>query len=148
MNKKLLVISVLLIVAVLLFASCNKKDKEDSTTTNTTTAAVSNKTVASVNEYSTNENGELFVTNVKGEVIPATTGADGSVELPEDLITKTAEQVSAEKETVNNEKTSASAVTTTKNSTSSSNSGSGSAVVIGGQDPLNNEDNMAVIDWS
>ena len=33
-----------------------------------------------------------FVTNINGELIPVTTGKDGSVEFYEDLITKTSEQ--------------------------------------------------------
>ena len=47
-------------------------------------------------EYTTDANGELYVTNIYGDLIPVTTGVDGSMELLEDLYTKTAEQVSEE----------------------------------------------------
>ena len=85
MQKKILAVA----VAVLLFAfgsvACEKKDKieEDST--------------YEPFEYTTDEAGEKYVTNIYGDLIPVTTSESGAVELIEDLVTKTKEQVEQEK---------------------------------------------------
>ncbi len=44
-------------------------------------------------DYTTDADGNTYVTNVYGDLIPVTTGPDGSIELLEDLYTKTLEQV-------------------------------------------------------
>lgn len=143
MNRKIIVTAILLVIAVLVFASCNKKEKPNDNTTASQQSSQTNNF-----EYSTNDNGEVFITNVKGEEIPVTKSSDGSIELIDDLITKTAEQVSSEKAEIESNKTatSASSAASTASSTSSSSSSSG-GIVIGSEDPLENEENAAVIDW-
>lgn len=85
MNKRILAASfALLMVAVLVSACGNKKDFE------------SDPTYEPI-EYTTNDDGDKFVTNIYGDLIPITTGKDGSVELMEDLATKTADQVEQDK---------------------------------------------------
>lgn len=136
MNKKIIIVSVLLIAAVLLFASCNK-DKDSKT---------DNKTEKNT-EISTEKNGDMYVTNKNGEHIPVTTSADGSIELIDDLITKTAEQVSKEKEEIKkNSSTAADKKTTTKSNKETTTKKAGS-VSVGDENPIFNEDNAAVIDW-
>lgn len=86
MNKKIIAVALLILMISVVFISCGKKrswEKDD------TTAAPSETTTI---EYTTDESGEKFVTNINGELIPVTTGKDGSVEFYEDLITKTSEQ--------------------------------------------------------
>lgn len=136
MNKKILIASILLVIAVLVFASCNKnKDKNDKTQENNT-------------QLSTEANGEYYVTNTNGDHIPVTTGVDGAIELIDDLITKTPEAVSKEKEEIEKNKTSAntSAQKTDKNTTTTKKASSGS-VVVGNESPIFDEGNAAVINW-
>lgn len=92
MKKRVFIISAALVLTAVMLSSCGKDGKIDE---NSTTAPV---------EYSTEENGDLYVTNVNGEHIPVTTDKNGMVDMYEDLITKTAEQVSREKEEIEKEK--------------------------------------------
>lgn len=110
-------------------------------------------------EYTTDANGELYVTNVYGDLIPVTTGVDGSMELLEDLYTKTAEQVS---EDISRMEEEAGATTDgnagngdsgdagnngdTGNGNDSGDSGDG-GIQIGSESPQNDEDHEAVIVW-
>ena len=48
-------------------------------------------------DYTTDEAGEKYVTNIYGDLIPVTTSKDGGMELIDDLITKTKEQAEREK---------------------------------------------------
>lgn len=138
MNKKIILASVLLILAVLVFASCGKKAKEEIETT------APSKSI----EISTDADGNRFVTNSSGTVIPVTTDKDGNVELLEDLLTKSAEQVSKEKEEMEKEKTEKNNGTTSKKaSTTAAKGNSQQNVVVGSGDPFDNEENAAVIDW-
>lgn len=91
MKKRIFIISAALVLTAVVLSSCGKDDGFDE---NSTTAPV---------EYSTEENGEIYVTNVNGEHIPVTTDKNGMADMYEDLITKTAEQVSKEKEEIENE---------------------------------------------
>lgn len=132
MNKKIIAVALLILMISVVFISCGKKrswEKDD------TTAAPSETTTI---EYTTDESGEKFVTNINGELIPVTTGKDGSVEFYEDLITKTSEQA-AETEPNGKDEPQKPNETPTK-----SESGT---VKIGTGDPAD-ESHAAVIDWS
>lgn len=86
MNKKIIAVALLILMISVVFISCGKKrswEKDDTTAAPSETTSI---------EYTTDESGEKFVTNINGELIPVTTGKDGSVEFYEDLITKTSEQ--------------------------------------------------------
>lgn len=92
MKKRVFIISASLILAALMLASCGKDggiEEKDGTT-------------AAPVEFSTEENGDVYVTNVSGDHIPVTTDKSGMMELYEDLVTKTPEQVSKEKEEIDN----------------------------------------------
>lgn len=132
MNKKIIAVALLIFMISVVFISCGKKrswEKDD------TTAAPSETTTI---EYTTDESGEKFVTNINGELIPVTTGKDGSVEFYEDLITKTSEQA-AETEPNGEDKPE-------KPNDAPTKSESGT-VKIGTGDPAD-ESHAAVIDWS
>lgn len=132
MNKKIIAVALLILMISVVFISCGKKrswEKDD------TTAAPSE--ITSI-EYTTDESGEKFVTNINGELIPVTTGKDGSVEFYEDLITKTSEQA-AETEPNGEDKPE-------KPNDAPTKSESGT-VKIGTGDPAD-ESHAAVIDWS
>ena len=97
MNKKSIAVALLILMISMVFISCGKKrswEKDDTTAAPSETTSI---------EYTTDESGEKFVTNINGELIPVTTGKDGSVEFYEDLITKTSEQA-AETEQISDER--------------------------------------------
>lgn len=132
MNKKIIAVALLILMISVVFISCGKKrswEKDDTTAAPSETTSI---------EYTTDESGEKFVTNINGELIPVTTGKDGSVEFYEDLITKTYEQ-SAETEPNGEDKPE-------KPNDAPTKSESGT-VKIGTGDPAD-ESHAAVIDWS
>ncbi len=132
MNKKIIAVALLILMISVVFISCGKKrswEKDDTTAAPSETTSI---------EYTTDESGEKFVTNINGELIPVTTGKDGSVEFYEDLITKTSEQAS---ETEPNGKDKPE-----KPNDAPTKSESGT-VKIGTGDPAD-ESHAAVIDWS
>ncbi len=132
MNKKIIAVALLILMISVVFISCGKKrswEKDDTTAAPSETTSI---------EYTTNESGEKFVTNINGELIPVTTGKDGSVEFYEDLITKTSEQA-AETEPNGEDKPE-------KPNDAPTKSESGT-VKIGTGDPAD-ESHAAVIDWS
>lgn len=132
MNKKIIAVALLILMISVVFISCGKKrdwEKDDTTAAPSETTSI---------EYTTNESGEKFVTNINGELIPVTTGKDGSVEFYEDLITKTSEQAA---ETEPNGKDEPE-----KPNDAPTKSESGT-VKIGTGDPVD-ESHAAVIDWS
>lgn len=132
MNKKIIAVALLILMISVVFISCGKKrdwEKDDTTAAPSETTSI---------EYTTNESGEKFVTNINGELIPVTTGKDGSVEFYEDLITKTSEQAA---ETEPNGKDEPE-----KPNDAPTKSESGT-VKIGTGDPAD-ESHAAVIDWS
>lgn len=132
MNKKIIAVALLILMISVVFISCGKKrswEKDDTTAAPSETTSI---------EYTTDESGEKFVTNIKGELIPVTTGKDGSVEFYEDLITKTSEQA-AETEPNGEDKPE-------KPNDAPTKSESGT-VKIGTGDPAD-ESHAAVIDWS
>lgn len=132
MNKKIIAVALLILMISVVFISCGKKrdwEKDDTTAAPSETTSI---------EYTTDESGEKFVTNINGELIPVTTGKDGSVEFYDDLITKTSEQA-AETEPNGEDKTE-------KPNDAPTKSESGT-VKIGTGDPAD-ESHAAVIDWS
>jgi lipoprotein len=132
MNKKIIAVALLILMISVVFISCGKKrswEKDDTTAAPSETTSI---------EYTTDEAGEKFVTNINGELIPVTTGKDGSVEFYEDLITKTSEQA-AETEPNGEDKPQ-------KPNDAPTKSESGT-VKIGTGDPAD-ESHAAVIDWS
>lgn len=132
MNKKIIAVALLILMISVVFISCGKKrswKKDDTTAAPSETTSI---------EYTTDESGEKFVTNINGELIPVTTGKDGSVEFYEDLITKTSEQA-AETEPNGEDKPE-------KPNDAPTKSESGT-VKIGTGDPAD-ESHAAVIDWS
>lgn len=132
MNKKIIAVALLILMISVVFISCGKKrswEKDDTTAAPSETTSI---------EYTTNESGEKFVTNINGELIPVTTGKDGSVEFYDDLITKTSEQA-AETEPNGEDKPQ-------KPNDAPTKSESGT-VKIGTGDPAD-ESHAAVIDWS
>lgn len=139
MQKKILAVA----VAVLLFAfgavACEKKDKieEDST--------------YEPFEYTTDEAGEKYVTNIYGDLIPVTTGKDGSMELLEDVVTKTKEQAEQEKA---EQATDSSKEPTGDNGGNSGNQGGNSGnqggnggIVVGDDNVKTDDSHDAVIVW-
>lgn len=132
MNKKIIAVALLILMISVVFISCGKKrdwEKDDTTAAPSETTSI---------EYTTNESGEKFVTNINGELIPVTTGKDGSVEFYEDLITKTYEQA-AETEPNGKDEPQKPNEAPTK--------GESGTVKIGTGDPVD-ESHAAVIDWS
>lgn len=132
MNKKIIAVALLILMISVVFISCGKKrdwEKDDTTAAPSETTSI---------EYTTNESGEKFVTNINGELIPVTTGKDGSVEFYEDLITKTSEQA-AETEPNGKDEPQKPNEAPTK--------GESGTVKIGTGDPVD-ESHAAVIDWS
>lgn len=132
MNKKIIAVALLILMISVVFISCGKKrdwEKDDTTASPSETTSI---------EYTTDESGEKFVTNINGELIPVTTGKDGSVEFYDDLITKTSEQA-AETEPNGEDKPE-------KPNDAPTKSESGT-VKIGTGDPAD-ERHAAVIDWS
>ena len=132
MNKKIIAFELLILMISVLFISCGKKrswEKDDTTAAPSETTSI---------EYTTNESGEKFVTNINGELIPVTTGKDGSVEFYDDLITKTSEQA-AETEPNGKDEPQKPNDAPTK--------GESGTVKIGTGDPVD-ESHAAVIYWS
>jgi len=91
MRKKILAVSAAILIFAVMAVACGKAEEYDKTDTYNPI------------EYTTDESGEKYVTNVYGDLIPVTTGKDGSVELLEDLYTKTKEQAEKEKQEMENE---------------------------------------------
>ena len=132
MNKKIIAVALLILMISVVFISCGKKrswEKDDSSAAPSETSSI---------EYTTDESGEKFKTNINGELIPVTTGKDGSVEFYEDLITKTTEQA-AETEPNGKDEPQKPKDAPTK--------GESGTVKIGTGDPAD-ESHAAVIDWS
>lgn len=134
MKKSIIAVALALVAMATLMTACKKNEdfKEKPNTDNKV-------------EYSTDENGDLFITNVNGEKIPVTTDKDGYAEMYEDLITKTAAQVAKDKEKKDAE-TAASAPATEPETTAKKPEGQSNKVAVG-KDDINNGSHDAVIDW-
>lgn len=134
MKKSIIAVALALVAMATLMTACKKNEdfKEKPNTDNKV-------------EYSTDENGDLFITNVNGEKIPVTTDKDGYAEMYEDLVTKTAAQVAKDKEKAEAE-TAAPAPATEPETTAKKTENQTKKVVVGNDD-LNNGSHDAVIDW-
>lgn len=146
MQKKIVAVALAMLLFIFGAVACGKKDKieEDST--------------YAPFEYTTDEAGEKYITNVYGDLIPVTTSESGDVELMEDLVTKTKEQAEAEKaeRESNSEKANEPAGDNTNrnnsdnnnNNNNNNNNGNNSGgIVIGNDDVKNNNEHDAVIVW-
>lgn len=151
MQKKILAVALAVVLLAFGAVACGKKDKieEDST--------------YAPFEYTTDDAGEKYVTNIYGDLIPVTTSENGDIELMEDLVTKTKEQAQAEKteheskseeanepagdnnNSNNNNNNNNNSNNNNNNNNNSNNSGGG--IVIGNDDVKNNNEHDAVIVW-
>ena len=132
MNKKIIAVALLILMISVVFISCGKKrswEKDDTTAAPSETTSI---------EYTTDESGEKFVTNINGELFPVNTGKEGSDEFYEDLKTKTSAPAD-EAEPNGKDKPE-------KPNDAPTKSESGT-VKIGTGDPAD-ESHAAVIDWS
>lgn len=140
MRKKILAISAAILIFAVMAVACGKAEEYDKTENYEPI------------EYTTDESGEKYVTNIYGDLIPVTTGKDGSVELLEDLYTKTKEQADKEKQEMENEANNAGNNQGNNQNNnqggSGNNSGSGSSggIQIGSNSPQD-EGKEAVIVW-
>lgn len=107
MRKKILAVSAAILIFAVMAVACGKAEEYDKTDTYNPI------------EYTTDESGEKYVTNIYGDLIPVTTDKDGSVELLEDLYTKTKEQAEKEEQSLKDE------ATATGNNQSNNQGGSG-----------------------
>ena len=132
MKKSIIAVALALVAMATLMTACKKNEdfKEKPNTDNKI-------------EYSTDENGDLFITNVNGEKIPVTTDKDGYADMYEDLVTKTAAQVEKDKE---NKEAETAAPATEPETTEKKTEGQTKKVVVGNDD-INNGSHDAVIDW-
>ena len=132
MKKSIIAVALALVAMATLMTAC-KKNEDFNEKPNT-----DNKI-----EYSTDENGDLFITNVNGEKIPVTTDKDGYAEMYEDLVTKTAAQVEKDKE----KKEAETAAPATEPETTAKKTEDQTNKVVVGNDDINNGSHDAVIDW-
>ncbi|MDD7344646.1 MAG: hypothetical protein PUG69_04060 [Ruminococcus sp.] len=132
MKKSIIAVALALVAMATLMTACKKNEdfKEKPNTDNKI-------------EYSTDENGDLFITNVNGEKIPVTTDKDGYAEMYEDLVTKTAAQVEKDKE----KKEAETAAPATEPETTEKKTEGQTKKVVVGNDDINNGSHDAVIDW-
>ena len=132
MKKSIIDVALALVAMATLMTACKKNEdfKEKPNTDNKI-------------EYSTDENGDLFITNVNGEKIPVTTDKDGYAEMYEDLVTKTAAQVAKDKE----KKEAETAPPATEPETTAKKTEGQTKKVVVGNDDINNGSHDAVIDW-
>ena len=132
MKKSIIAVALALVAMATLMTACKKNEdfKEKPNTDNKV-------------EYSTDENGDLFITNVNGEKIPVTTDKDGYAEMYEDLVTKTAAQVAKDKE----KKEAETAAPAPEPETTAKKTEEQTKKVVVGNDDLNSGSHDAVIDW-
>lgn len=145
MKKIILAVAVLIVIAALVFTACGKKGEsyEEGSTTEKTEVQTT-----AVPEYSTEESGEVFVTNKNGDHIPVTTNKNGEVDVYEDLVTKTVEQVKEEKQAIDNEaKQPETKAPSTKASSGGNEPSTKGAIIVGSEAP-DDEEHAAIIDWT
>lgn len=141
MQKKILIVSLALLLVVFGAVACGKKDEIEEAST-----------YAPV-EYTTDaETGEIYITNVYGDLIPVTTSKDGRMDLMEDLVTKTKEQADKEKASIAAEENTTKEPAgdqggNTPPATSGGNSGNSGGMVVGPGSIANNNEKDAVIVW-
>ena len=88
MKKQVVALALATLLTATLFVSCGKKDKFDKETTPHYEPI----------EFTTDADGNKFIQNQDGDLIPYTTGKDGTMEFVDDLYTKPKEQADKEKE--------------------------------------------------
>lgn len=141
MQKKILAVVLCLLAVVFLTVACNKNKKTD------------NDYVPI--DYTTDEAGEKYVTNIYGDLIPVTTSKDGGMELIDDLITKTKEQAEREKSEIDKENQSGSDSTGGEDTPNADPAGKpedntknpNGGMQVGNEDIRNHSDRDAVINW-
>lgn len=138
MQKKILIIALCLLAVVFLTVACNKNKEPD-------------KDYVPI-DYTIGEDGEKYVTNIYGDLIPVTTSKDGGMELIDDLITKTKEQAEKEKSEIDKENQATSEEPVTGGEPSEDEPQTGSTnpqggIQVGNEDIRNHSDRDAVIVW-
>ena len=112
MSKKIIAVALLVLAVTVLFAACKKEEYEVSHTIQVGTTVV--------DVYQDSEGNE-FVTNVDGDMIPMTTDAEGFYENIEDLFTETTTKKNKnDKTTTTTTKPSTTTTTTTTTTTAPS----------------------------
>lgn len=140
MQKRVFAVAIVLMVFVLAAVACGKKNGSD------------DKKNTEPFSYTTDADGTLYVTNVYGDLIPVTTGTDGSVELLDDLYTKTLAQVEEDKKNMENasKNTNNNEGETQGNSQNDTptggNTGSGNGIQVGSAEAIG-DGKEAVIVW-
>lgn len=138
MQKKVLIIALCLLAVVLLTVACTKNGGKDADTTYVPI------------DYTIGEDGEKYITNVYGDLIPVTTSKDGGMELMEDLFTKTKEQAADEKAELEQENQQTSEEPAGDNTNPSDNDTSnpqGGGMHVGTDSIRDHSDRDAVINW-
>lgn len=133
MSKKIIAVALCVLMIAIVFVACGKKND--------------NKETNAPVEYTTDTDGNLFVTNINGELIPVTTGKDGTVELLDDLVTKTMAQVEKEKENISKEESQNNNADNTVPSSTEDTTVPPTGVNVG-TDSLENGNHDAVINWN
>lgn len=150
MQKKVIFAAICLLAVALLAVACDKKDNKDEPDPSYSPV-----------EYTIGEDGEKYITNVYGDLIPVTTSNTGAVELMEDLVTKTKEQAEKEKAEAeagknqtpeepvgeNNNNNNNGGNNGNNNNGNEGNNNSGGGIKVGQEDVKNNDDRDAVIVW-
>ncbi len=109
MNKKIIIAAVLMLAVTVLFAACKKDDEyqvSHTVTVGTTTVDI----------YE-DKDGNEYVTNVDGDMIPYTTSSEGFYDNIEDLFTETTTDKDRNSTTATSSTNTASSTTTTTTTT-------------------------------
>lgn len=137
MHNKIIAAALCILLSACVMAACGKKDK-----------AAEAQPTASV-EYTTDTDGNLFVTNINGDLIPVTTGKDGSVDMISDLVTKTKEQADKEKEDINDQNPDPNPnPNPNPNPDPNPNPNPNDGEIVIGTDPNNDGKHDAIINWN
>jgi len=147
MKKTIIAIALVIVIVCVVFTACKSKTDEEATTTTTVPESTT------IEVFTDPDSGEMYVTNKDGEHIPITTGLEGEMDFVEDLVSKTAAQVSQEaeaisqaRETLTNAPATSAPADTTAAQTPTTTEASG-GVEIGDGGDIFDEDHAAVIDW-
>lgn len=125
MTKKIVLAVVLLLAVTVLFAACKKEEYKVSHTVPV------GSTIVDVYE---DKDGNEYVTNVDGDMIPVTTDAEGFFDSIEDLFTET-----TTKKSNKNDKTTTTTTTTTSTTTTTTNPSNDGSTTTTKQDPANDD---------
>lgn len=138
MQKKILIIALCLLAVVFLTVACNKNKEPD-------------KDYVPI-DYTVGEDGEKYVTNIYGDLIPVTTSKDGGMELIDDLYTKKLDQVDSDGGNGGNGNNGDNGDNGNNggngnNGNNGNNSNNSGGINVGTDDIRNNDDRDAVIVW-